>query len=113
MSFPFKQRKIKFKAWNRDTRLLMRLDSIDCNKGELIKKDHVLLQFTGLYDREGEEIYDMDVLLIYTDRFVVFWNEERGGWFYSPIQTPAQGQQLLESQSGKMKRFCSFFELET
>lgn len=111
MNFPFTPRKIKFKAWNRDTRLLMRLDSIDCNKGELVKKDHVLLQFTGLFDRDGEEIYDMDVLLVYTDRFVVSWNEGRGGWFYAPLDTPALIQPLLEPQSSKMKRFCSYFEL--
>ena len=39
----FKPRKIKFKAWDTEHKLLMRLNSIDCNKGELVKKDHVLL----------------------------------------------------------------------
>lgn len=91
----------------------MRLNSIDCNKGELIKKDHVLLQFTGLYDKEGEEIYEMDVLLISLEKWVVFWNETKNGWYYSPLLNPDTHVPLLDAQAVKMKRFCSYFELQT
>jgi len=111
MSVEFNPRKIKFKAWNTDSRLLMRLNSIDCNKGELFKKDHILLQFTGLCDKEGEEIYDMDVLLIYSDKYVVSWNALKGGWFYAPITSPEKEMAFLEPEASKMKRFCSYFEL--
>lgn len=110
MSVEFKPRKIKFKAWNTDTRLLMRLNSIECNKGELFKKDHILLQFTGLYDKEGEEVYDMDVLLVAASKYVVYWNEQKGGWFYSPVENQLDMQPLLDAQ--KMRRFCSYFELD-
>lgn len=113
MSTEFQSRKIKFKAWNREARLLMRLNSIDCNKGELIKKDHILLQFTGVADKEGEEVYDMDILLVYTDKFLVYWNEEQGGWYFAPLESKLQGQPFLAAQAAKMKRFCSYFELET
>lgn len=111
MAIAFNPRKIKFKAWNTDTRLLMRLNSIDCNKGELFKKDHILLQFTGLHDKAGEEVYDMDVLLIYSDKHVVFWDATKGGWFYSPIDNQENRLPFLEPEAAKMKRFCSYFEL--
>jgi hypothetical protein len=107
----FKPRKIKFKAWDTDSRLLMRLNSIECNKGELIKKDHILLQFTGILDKNGDEIYEMDVLLISDEKYVVYWNEERNGWFYYPLKSPNDRQLFLTSHAEKMVRLGSYFEL--
>jgi hypothetical protein len=109
----FKPRKIKFKAWNADTRLLMRLNSIECNKGELVKKDHILLQFTGLHDKEGDEIYDQDIVLIDYDKFLVFWNAEKNGWFYCPLEKTQQLAPFVPGVPEKMKRFCSLFEVQS
>ena len=108
----FKPRKIKFKAWDTESRLLMRLNSIECLKGELVKKEHILLQFTGLLDSDGEEIYDRDVLLIHYTKYLVFWDDEKNGWFYSPLEKPAEQEPFLSPVATKMKRFCSFFELQ-
>jgi hypothetical protein len=108
----FKPRKIKFKAWDTEHKLLMRLNSIDCNKGELVKKDHVLLQFTGLLDKEGEEIYDQDILTISMERYIVFWNELQNGWFYSPLKNRGSHALFLEKVASGMKRFCNYFELK-
>jgi hypothetical protein len=112
MADDFKPRQIKFKAWNTDTRLLMRLNSIDCNKGELFKKDHILLQFTGLLDKEGNEIYDMDILLIYSEKFLVFWNDDKNGWYFRPLEKASQTEPFLAPVAERMKRFCSFFEIK-
>ena len=108
----FNLRKIKFKAWNASTNLLMRLNTIDCNKGELVKKGHLLLQYTGLCDKEGEEIYDQDILLIYSEKFLVFWNEEKNGWYYRPFEKQQQGEPFVSAVAERMKRFCSYFELK-
>jgi hypothetical protein len=108
----FATRKIKFKAWNTDTQLLMRLNSIECNKGELYKKDHILLQFSGLLDKEGEEIYDQDIVLINSEKFIVFWHQDKNGWFFSPLQKRHSIDPFLADSAAKTKRFCSNFELE-
>lgn len=91
----------------------MRLNSIECQKGELNKKDHVLLQFTGLQDLQENEIYDMDVLLMSSEKYVVFWNPDYNGWFYAALKDPLVGQPFLTSIAMQMKRLCSYFELET
>lgn len=108
----FKKRTIKFKAWDEEHRLLMRLHSIDCNKGELVKKNHILLQFTGLCDMDYNEIYEMDVLLNALEKFLVVWNDSKNGWYYCPVLDKNILSPLLPEDGKKMKRICSFFELQ-
>jgi len=105
-------RKLKFKAWNKEEKLLMRLNSIDCNRGELVKKNHILLQFTGIYDKHQEEIYEMDILLKGDKRFLVRWNPELNGWYFSPIEMPENQQTLSTHEAVQMLRLCSYFEGE-
>lgn len=108
----FKLRKIKFKAWDVENKLLMRLNSIDCNRGELVKQNHILLQFTGLHDREGEEIYELDVLMLSLEKFVVFWNETTNSWQFAPLKNRAAAQPFLPEVANKLKRFSTYYQLE-
>jgi hypothetical protein len=103
----YSARKLKFKAWNTESRLLMRLNSIDCVRGELFKKDHILLQFTGLVDDQGEEVYDMDVLLSDSRKYVVRWEAALNGWKLSALES---SEALPLTRIGAMRRLCSYFE---
>jgi uncharacterized phage protein (TIGR01671 family) len=76
-------REIKFKVWDNETKTMQRVGAIDwdsefkvitCNTptDKLYmcdmcgNKDFVLLQFTGLLDKNGKEIYEGDII-IYQD----------------------------------------------
>lgn len=101
-----------FKAWNKDAKLLMRLNSIECNRGELVKKDHILLQFTGLLDIQKEEIYDMDILIIAQEKHIVTWDNERNGWMLAKLSDTKARQPLLSSLSTKATRLWNYFETD-
>jgi hypothetical protein len=77
----FIPRKLLFKACNRETTLLTRMKSTGCVKGELFRKDHILLQFAGLRDQRQEEICEMGMLLITGKKYVSFLGDaNQNGW---------------------------------
>jgi hypothetical protein len=106
----FVPRKLLFKAWNQETKLLMRLNSIECVKGELFRKDHILLQFTGLYDKQDEEIYEMDMVLIAGEKFIVLWDATKNGWGLSAFPHDGPVKPFVTGISKTAMRICSFFE---
>lgn len=108
----FKPRKHLFKAWNTESRLLMRLNSIDCKRGELYKKDHILLQFTGMLDKQDEEIYEMDVLLIGGEKLVVMWDADHNTWHLGLLKDPTVTQVFSRQTAEKSTRLWSYFESE-
>src|SRR5687768_10517499 len=109
----FTPRKLMFKAWNKETKLLMRLNSIDCKRGELFKKDHIILQFTGLYDKQNDEIYEMDIMLIGEEKFVVKWDSERNGWNLVKLSSSSSsGEAFLKKTAERAVRMWSYFEAE-
>ena len=108
----FTPRKLLFKAWNQETRLLMRLNRIDCVKGELLREGHILLQFTGWYDQQHEEIYEMDMLLIESEKFVVMWDKEYNQWILSLLSDKPVARPFSGAMAAKAIRICSYFESE-
>jgi hypothetical protein len=106
-------RKLKFKAWNQETKLLMRLNAIDCVKGELVKRNHILLQFTGMCDNQEEELYELDVVLLESEKFVIVWNSEHAGWFLKKLSNAGWGDRLVGENSQKAVRLWNYFESGT
>ena len=75
-------RTIKFRAWSIENKKMYPVDGFTCNWNRsfvtktselVIKKDNILMQFTGLLDCEGKEIYESDIV--------------KGSWGYSGVVT--------------------------
>lgn len=106
-------RKIKFKAWNVQTRLLMRLDSIECTQGQLSKPGHILLQFTGCLDKYGHELYEMDLVLAGSVKKLIRWSEEENGWIVVTPDESDKQDRLNQSVANDVMRLGNYFEMES
>ena len=99
------QREIKFRAWDKECNRMVHDDiypklergwdqweqSLECMI-HVIEQDHILMQFTGLLDKSGREIYEGDIITeggvtgkveYYRNRFMVFSKDK---YIFSPSE---------------------------
>lgn len=73
-------REIKFRAWHKEKRNMYNVTSLEFVNGTLprwYKKTYALMQYTGLKDKNGKDIYEGDILDHgdYVGGFVVEWQQ--------------------------------------
>lgn len=74
-------RVLKFRAWDKQAKLMLEHESFG---GSLPLDDPnlVLMQFTGLHDRHGTEIYEADIVYhhYYGEAGILSWSNSKNQW---------------------------------
>jgi uncharacterized phage protein (TIGR01671 family) len=93
-------REIKFRAW--DDGKMYHSHNNDINRGshqlrwffDKVREDAIIMQFTGLYDKNGKEIYEGDIVKLNDLICPITWDD--GG--YQMITSSTQGKSAAIQQ---------------
>ena len=86
-------REIKFRAWDKANNEMFIVRTLEWDrtiKPALPSNVTAIMQFTGLRDKNGKEIFEGDIVLVNEAlKYTVEWKDSLAGWY--PFSAPAEG----------------------
>ncbi len=90
---------LKFRAFNKRTKKLYRSGALsfsterhsfmmysDKDMDGVKDDDMEIMQYTGQKDLNNKEIFQRDIVMIDEAKYIVVWDNNRGGWSYTDVE---------------------------
>ena len=86
----------KFRAWDKEFKEMVQVDALLLDEqaikatyknGSVTKEDiknYVLMQSTGIFDKNNTEIFEGDIVRVLDSTYTVFYDNERGSYRLKP-----------------------------
>lgn len=74
-------REIKFRAWRQEEKTMSNIFDVIDDTREIDYDLDIVMQYTGLHDKNGKEIYEGDIVDTPYDKSYIRW--ERGGFVFA------------------------------
>jgi hypothetical protein len=115
---------LKFKAFNKVTKKIYRSGTLSFSTerhsfilftdkkevGDYKDEDVEIMQYIGQKDSANEELYQRDIIELDGKRFVIVWDNNRGGWAITDIERRVMMKSFGRSDANISLRVGNEFE---
>ena len=115
---------LKFKAFNRITKRVYRSGTLSFSTerhsfiifsdkkevGDFKDEDVEIMQYIGQKDSENEELYQRDIIEMEGKRYIIVWDNNRGGWSTTDVDRRITMKPFGRTEANASKRIGNEFE---